>query len=72
MEAAMLGPQANSRKRRRVRNNDAENRVARALQLTHMGELSSERQALEASPETNQPGVKLMVRIGGPAGQEEV
>ena len=50
MEAAMLGPQANSRKRRRGRNNDAENRVARALQLTHMGELFSARQALEASP----------------------
>ena len=46
----MLGAQANSRKRRRGRNNDAENRAARALQLTHMGELSSARQALEASP----------------------
>ena len=49
MEAAMLGAQANSRKRRRGRNNDAENRAATA-QLTHMGALSSARQALEASP----------------------
>ena len=50
MEAAMLGAQANSRKRRRGRHTDAENRTVRALQLTHMGELSSARQALEASP----------------------
>ena len=54
LDVAMLGAEANSRKRRRGGNNDAENRAARALQLTQMGELSSARQALEASLATRE------------------
>ena len=50
LECAVQGVVAQSRKRRRGRQNEDENRAARALHLAQMGELSSARQALEASP----------------------
>ena len=50
LECGMQGAVAQSRKRRRGRQNDVENRAARALHLAQMGELSSARQALEATP----------------------
>ena len=60
LECAMQGAVAQSRKRRRSRQNDVENRAARALHLAQMGELSSARQALEASPVATGDEAKLM------------
>ena len=50
LELAEKGSVASSRKRRRGRLNENENRFAWALFLTQLGELSSAKHALEASP----------------------
>ena len=50
LEQAVSASRAAPRKRRRGKNQDEENRAATAFHLTQLGELSSARQALEASP----------------------